>query len=88
MIDEELIQQLEEYIPTERIQEIIKEIDKANNTKQVAPLLDELQEMNTRIYTHHGLNDTTLDFQCYINGLRNKYDIPDEQEKVNDEYVQ
>ena len=88
MIDEGLLQAIGEYIPKARIQEIITRIDNANNTSKVAPLLTELQDINNKLYEDYGLTDTILDFQCYINGLRNVYDIPDEAELDGENFVQ
>ena len=88
MIDEGLLQAIGEYIPKVRIQEISTEIDNANNTSKVAPLLTELQEINNKLYRDYGLTDTILDFQCYINELRNLYDLPDEAELDDENFVQ
>ena len=88
MIDEGLLRAIGEYIPQAQVQEIVDKIDNANNTSKVAPLLTELQDINNKLYRDYGLTDTILDFQCYINGLRNLYDIPDETEQEESEYVQ
>ena len=88
MIDEGLLQAIGEYIPKARIQEISTEIDNANNTSKVAPLLTELQDINNKLYKDYGLTDVVLEFQCYINGLRNLYDLPDEAELDGENFVQ
>ena len=88
MVEEYLLKKIGEYIPQARIQEISDKIDNANNTSKVAPLLTELQNINNKIYEDFGLTDTVLDFQCWINGLRNLYDIPDEAELDGEDFVQ
>ena len=88
MIDEGLLQAIGEYIPQVQIQEIIEQIDNAEHTKEVQPHLQLLQEINNKLYRNYGLTDTILDFQCYINELRNLYDIPDEAELDGEDFVQ
>jgi hypothetical protein len=84
MIDEWLIKELEPVCDTKRIQEIADKIDEANNVSIVAPLVQELQDMNNALYQKQGeLTRQSLDFQCYINGLRNTYDIPDPIEIIH-----
>lgn len=83
MIDETLLSSLEQYLDTNRIQEIVNQIDEANNTKIVATLVEELQTMNNKLYEKQGLTNETLDFQCYINTLRNQYDITDPREIIH-----
>ena len=83
MIDENLLQTLEPYIDTERVQAIVDKIDNCKNTKEVEPLIEELQTMNNHLYEKQGLNNETLDFQVYINGLRNMYDITDPREIIH-----
>ena len=48
-------------------------------------LLDISQILLNRAYSRKGLNDDILDLQVKINTLRNKLDIPDKNEIVNDE---
>lgn len=88
MIDEGLLQAIGEYIPQARIQEIVDNIDNAEHTNEVQPHLQFLQEINNKLYEGYGLTDTILDFQCYINGLRNLYGIPDEAELGDEDFVQ
>lgn len=88
MIDEGLLQAIGEYIPQARIQEIVDNIDNAKYTDKVQPHITELQDINNKLYEDYGLTDTILDFQCYINGLRNRYDIPDEAELGDEDFVQ
>lgn len=88
MIDEGLLQAIGEYIPKARIQEIVDNIDNAKHTNEVQPHITELQEINNKLYRDYGLTDTILDFQCYINGLRNLYDLPDEAELDGEDFVQ
>ena len=48
-------------------------------------LLDISQILLNRAYSRKGLDDDILDLQVKINTLRNKLDIPDKNEIVNDE---
>ena len=41
-----------------------------------------------KLYAEHGLTDEILDKQITINKLRNAHDIPDETEKIHENYVQ
>jgi len=84
MIDDWLLDDLEPYTDTKQVQAIVDRIDEANNVSLVAPLLDELQTINNALYQKQGkLTPQTLEFQCYINGLRNIYDIPDPIEIIH-----
>jgi len=88
MIDEGLLQAIGEYIPQAQVQEIVDNIDNAEHTNEVQPHINELQDINNKLYEDYGLTDTILDFQCYINGLRNLYDLPDEAELDGENFVQ
>jgi len=46
------------------------------------------QEEVDELYEEHGLTDEVLDKQIAINKLRHAHDIPDESEKVYEDYVQ
>lgn len=83
MIDEGLIKELETITDTSRIQEIVDQINITNNTKNIAPLLEELQEINNKLYQQHKDSLAPLDLQCYINTLRNQYDITDPREIIH-----
>ena len=46
------------------------------------------QEEVDKLYEEYGLTDEVLDKQIAINKLRHAHDIPDESEKVHEDYVQ
>lgn len=50
--------------------------------------LQEMQEKLNKIYDEQGLTDEVLDKQLEINKLRNEHDIPDEKEKIYEDWVQ
>lgn len=53
--------------------------------KLVKKLLNVSQRLNNILYERDGLTDEVLENQIKINEYRNKYDITDENEIVNDE---
>ena len=85
MIDEKLLQTLEPYIDTKRVQEIVDKIDNTGNVDEISPLVEELQNMNNALYEKQGFSNETLDFQCYINSIRNQYDITDPREIIHED---
>lgn len=50
-------------------------------------LLKKQKELD-KLYEKDGLTDEVLDKQIEINRLRHAHDIPDETEKVHEDYVQ
>lgn len=50
--------------------------------------LNELQKKADKLYKENGLTDEVLDLQIKINKLRHEHDIPDDNEKVYDDFVQ
>ena len=50
--------------------------------------LKELQSKCDKLYAENGLTDEVLDLQVEINQLRHEHDIPDDNEKVYDDFVQ
>ena len=50
--------------------------------------LNELQSKCDKLYEENGLTDEVLDMQIMINKLRHEHDIPDESEKVYEDFVQ
>lgn len=83
MIDENLLYELRDDVDTERVQAIVDKIDESKNVQEVAPLIEELQTMNNALYEKTGFSTRTLDFQCYINSLRNMYDVTDPREIIH-----
>lgn len=50
--------------------------------------LQEIQEKLDRIFDEQGLTDEVLDLQLEINALRCEHNIPDENEKIYEDWVQ
>ena len=50
--------------------------------------LKKKQKEVDKLYNKDGLTDEVLDKQIAINKLRHAHDIPDESEKVHEDYVQ
>ena len=50
--------------------------------------LTQIQKEIEQEYRTHGLTDAVLEKQVQLNQLRNKHDIPDEQEYIYKNYVQ
>ena len=51
-------------------------------------ILDNLQENCNQLYDEYGATDNVISLQVAINQLRNEHDIHDENECVNNEFVQ
>ena len=83
MIDETLLSELKEFTDTNKIKEICNEIGNSSDKHTISQLIEELQQINNDIYDKTGFNTVTLDFQVYINELRNKYDVTDPREIMN-----
>lgn len=72
--------------------ELMKIIDKINETekppitvdysKNNKELLDNLQQINNKLFDKHGLNDEVLALQLFINESRHELDIVDENDIV------
>lgn len=56
--------------------------------KHMEEHLAKKQKEVDELYEEHGLTDEVLDKQIAINKLRHAHDIPDESEKVHEDYVQ
>ena len=50
--------------------------------------LAEMQKEVNTLFESDGLTDEVLEKQLEINKLRNEHDIPDEEEKIYEEWVQ
>lgn len=48
------------------------------NDDELKNILTELQNQSNKLYEEYGLTDEILELQIAINGLRNKFDMPDE----------
>lgn len=48
------------------------------NEDELKNILTELQNQSNKLYNEYGLTDEILELQIAINGLRNKFDMPDE----------
>lgn len=83
MINEKLLKILEPHLDTERIKNIDERIDAINDKTEIVQLVEELQTMNNGLYDLLGMCDETLEFQLFINGLRNKFDVTDPREVVH-----
>lgn len=55
---------------------------------KIKPILDEMQEIINEKYKNEGLSDEILVTQVQINSIRKVLDIPDENEKTYEEFVQ
>lgn len=84
---EELLRKVEEKIDTDKIRQTLTDITEMT-TKERNKAIHELQTMNNTFYEKEGFNDETLELQIIINKLRNKYDIPDPDETLDNGYVQ
>ena len=51
-------------------------------------LLDTAQAINNKLYEKEGLTDTVLDNQVKINTYRNKCDLPDSDNVLDNGFVQ
>ena len=58
------------------------------NVDKMKKELDDKQRIVNDLYLKDGLTDEVLDKQLEINQLRNKYNIVDENTKVNGNFVQ
>ncbi len=56
--------------------------------KLIGFLLDTAQSMNDKLYERDGLTDTVLDNQVSINTYRNKYDLTDSNNVLDNGFVQ
>lgn len=83
MIDENLLLELKEFTDTNKIKEIVTEIENNTEKHTISQFIEELQQINNEIYDKTGFNTVTLDLQCYINELRNKYDVTDPREIIH-----
>lgn len=54
-------------------------VDYSKNNKD---LLDNLQQINDKLFDKHGLTDNVLDLQLFINQTRNELDIVDEKDII------
>lgn len=48
------------------------------NEDELKNILTELQNQSNKLYDEYGLTDEILELQIAINGLRNKFNMPDE----------
>lgn len=83
MIDEKVLCELKEFTNIKQIKEITEKIEQSTDNKEIAQLIEKLQEINNTIYDKTGFNTVTLDFQVYINQLRQEYDVTDPREIVH-----
>ena len=58
--------------------------------EELKTILTELQKQSTKLYEEYGLTDEILELQIAINGLRSKFDMPDETQltESNEGFVQ
>ena len=50
--------------------------------------IDQLQSICTELYKEYGLTEEVLDLQTAINKFRHRFNITDESERINDNFVQ
>lgn len=48
------------------------------NDDELKNILTELQNQSNKLYEEYGLTDEILELQIAINGLRSKFNMPDE----------
>lgn len=58
------------------------------NEKKLKSDIELRQEALNKKYAEEGLTDEILDEQIKLNKLRHEHDIPDDNEKVYDDFVQ
>lgn len=58
------------------------------NEKKLKSDIELRQEALNKKYAEEGLTDEILDEQIKLNQLRHEHDIPDDNEKVYDDFVQ
>ena len=85
MINEKLLCELKEFTDINKIKTICEEIDKTDDKHTISQHIELLQQINNELYEKTGFNTVTLDFQVYINELRQEYDVTDPREIVNTE---
>ena len=66
----------------DKIPSILASIEKNNSKSNIIKELDNLQDICNILYSKYGATDEVIFYQAMINTLRNKYDIPDENELI------
>lgn len=83
MINEKLLCELKEFTDINKIKTICEEIENSNDKHTISQHIELLQQINNDLYEKTGFNTVTLDFQVFINELRQEYDVTDPREIVN-----
>ena len=65
-----------------------KNLENTEFIEEISKELDNLQEISNQYYEKYGLCDEILDLQLWINKTRNKYDIPDPHELLDNGFAQ
>ena len=64
------------------VYEVIEKLENNPTDEEIATSLQELQNINDKLFESHGICDEIIDFQVCINKLRNYADINDPKEVV------